>query len=60
MLAVLNSKYGEVIDLEKYANDTVLTEHSDGRIFDYHNMLELVNKLGRPLTDKEAERFRIK
>ena len=39
---------------------THLTEPSDGKIFDYRRMYELVEQLGRPLTDKEAEKFRIK
>lgn len=48
------------IDLEQYAKDSRLTEPSDGKIFDYRKMLELVKQLGRPLTEKEAEDFRIK
>lgn len=54
------TNYGKVIDLESFAKDSRLTEPSDGKIFDYRKMLELVKKLGRPLTDKEAEQFRIK
>lgn len=54
------SNYGKVVDLERYAKDSRLTEPSDGKIFDYRKMRELVKKLGRPLTDKEAEQFRIK
>lgn len=50
----------DIIDLERYAKDTRLTEPSDGKIFDYRKMLEIVNELGRPLTEKEAEKFRIK
>ena len=50
----------KVIDLEQYAKDSRLTEPSDGKIFDYRKMLELVKQLGRPLTEKEAEEFRIK
>ena len=60
MLAVAKQNYGNVIDLEKYAKDSRLTEPSDGKIFDYRKMLELVKQLGRPLTEKEAEDFRIK
>lgn len=60
MLAVAKKNYGKVIDLEQYAKDSRLTEPSDGKIFDYRKMLELVKQLGRPLTDKEAEQFRIK
>jgi hypothetical protein len=51
---------GNVVDLEKYAKDTRLTEPSDGKIFDYRQMLDIVKQLGRPLTDREAEQFRIK
>ena len=60
MLAVAKKNYGKVIDLEQYAKDSRLTEPSDGKIFDYRKMLELVKQLGRPLTEKEAEDFRIK
>lgn len=60
MLATVNRNYAKVIDLEGYAEDSRLTEPSDGKIFDYRKMLTLVKQLGRPLTDKEAEQFRIK
>lgn len=60
MLAMAKQNYGNVIDLEQYAKDSRLTEPSDGKIFDYRKMLELVKQLGRPLTEKEAEDFRIK
>lgn len=60
MLAVAKQNYGKVIDLEQYAKDSRLTEHSDGQIFDYRKMLALVQQLGRPLTEKEAEQFKIK
>lgn len=59
MLTTPKSEYG-VIDLERYAEDGRLTEPSDGKIFDYRKMRELVEKLGRPLTEAEAETFRIK
>lgn len=52
--------YGKVIDLEQYTNDSRLTEPSDGKIFDYRKMLTLVKQIGRPLTEQEAESFRIK
>lgn len=60
MLAAKGKKLGKVINLEKYAADGRLTEPSDGKIFDYRKMRNLVEKLGRPLTDKESEEFRIK
>ena len=59
MLAVANTNYGNIIDLEYYAKDSILTEPSDGKVFDYRRMYEVVKELGRPLTDKEAEQFRI-
>lgn len=60
MLAMEKKNYGKVIDFEKYAKDSRLTEPSDGSVFDYRKMLEGVKQLGRPLTDKEAEEFRLK
>ena len=54
MITMTKSDYGKVVE------DSVLTEPSDGKIFDYRKMIELVRQLGRPLTDKEAEQFRIK
>ena len=55
-----NNKYGEVINLEKYANDGRLTEPSDGTRFEWRKMIDEVKKLGRPLMEKEYEKFRIK
>lgn len=55
-----NNKYGEVINLEKYANDGRLTEPSDGTRFEWRKMIDEVKKLGRPLMEKESEKFRIK
>ena len=60
MLAVANKNYGKVINLEMYAKDGRLTEPSDGKVFDYRKMIGIVKQLGRPLTEKEAEQFRIK
>ena len=60
MLTMAKTNYGKVIDLERYSKDGRLTESSDGKVFDYRKMVELVKQLGRPLTEKEAEKFRIK
>lgn len=60
MLTMTKTEYGKVIDLEKYTKDGRLTEPSDGKIFDYRKMFEVVKSLGRPLTEKEAEQYRIK
>ena len=53
-------KYEKIVDLECYACDGRLTEPSDGKLFDYKKMRAHVKRLGRPLTEKEAEQFRIK
>ena len=53
-------KYNTIIHMDEASKDGRLTEPSDGKIFDYRKMFELVKQLGRPLTDKEAEQFRIK
>lgn len=60
MLTMTKTEYGKVIDLEQYTKDGRLTEPSDGKIYDYRKMFEVVKSLGRPLTEKEAEQYRIK
>jgi len=60
MLSIQKNKFSEILNLEQYSQDGRLTEPSDGKIFDYRRMLDVVNRLGRPLTDQEAEEFRIK
>ena len=47
-------------DIADYAKDGRLTEPSDGKRYEWREMIELVKQLGRPLTDNEAEQFRIK
>ena len=60
MLAMAKNQYGNVVDLEKYSNDGRLTEPSDGVKFEWRKMIEEVKRLGRPLTNEESERYRIK
>ena len=55
-----NKDFGKTLDLEKYAKDGRLTEPSDGKRYEWREMIDCVKKLGRPLTDMEAEKFRIK
>jgi len=50
----------KVIDLEQYSKDGRLTERTDGKVFNYREMLNIVKKKGRPLTKQEAEQYRIK
>ena len=47
-------------DISYYAKDSRLTEPSDGKRYEWRNMIELSKKLGRPLTEEEAEEFTIK
>lgn len=60
MLTMVKNKYGNIVELEQYSKDGRLTEPSDGKIFDYRKMLEVIKQLGRLLTAKEAEEYRIK
>ena len=46
-------------DIAYYAKDSRLTEPSDGKRYEWRKMIEFSKKLGRPLTDEEAEEFRI-
>ena len=48
------------LNLETYVNDSRLTEPSDGVRFEWRKMIEEVKRLGRPLTNEETERFKIK
>ena len=56
---VMKSQYGKVIDLESFMTDGRYTEPADGKTFDIRKMLEEVKRIGRPLTEAEAEKFRI-
>ena len=47
-------------DLERFVTDGRLTEPSDGKRFEWRKMINEVKKLSRPLTEDEAEKFRIK
>lgn len=54
------AKYGKVLNLERFAGDGRLTEPSDGKKYSWREMISHVENLGRPLTKKEMEDFRIK
>lgn len=47
-------------DIAYYAKDSRLTEPSDGKRYEWRKMIELSKELGRPLTEEEAEEFRVK
>ncbi len=43
-----------------YAKDGRLTEPSDGKRYEWREMIDAVKALGRPLTDEEADQCRAK
>lgn len=45
-------------DLESVLTDTRLTESSNGS-YRWKDMIEEVERLGRPLTEKEAEKYKV-
>ena len=47
-------------DISYYAKDSRLTGEPDGKRYKWQEMIERFRQLGRPLTDEEAEEFRIK
>lgn len=59
MLAMAEKTTNYTHDIAYYAKDARLTEPSDGKRYEWRKMIELSKKLGRPLTDEEAEEFRI-
>lgn len=60
MIATMKDQFGKVVDLEKFITDGRLTEPSGGKRFEWRKMIDEVKELGRPLTEEEAEKFRIK
>ena len=59
MLAMAERKTDYAHDIAYYAKDSRLTEPSDGKRYEWRKMIELSKELVRPLTDEEAEEFRI-
>lgn len=48
------------LDVISDIKDGRIAGPTNGKIFDYRKMVKLVKSLGRPLTEEEAERYRIK
>lgn len=48
-----------IMDIADYSKDGRLTEPSDGRRYEWRQMIDAAKALGRPLTDEEAEQYRI-
>jgi len=59
MLAMAEKTTEYTHDIAYYAKDSRLTEPSDGKRYEWRKMIEFSKELGRPLTDAEAEKFRI-
>lgn len=59
-LTMERKKISLLEDIADYAKDGRLTEPSDGKRYEWRKMIEAVKSLGRPLTDEEAEQYRIK
>ncbi|MCM1087756.1 MAG: hypothetical protein NC419_06340 [Muribaculaceae bacterium] len=47
-------------DISYYAKDGRLTGEPDGKHYKWEEMIEKFKMLGRPLTEEEAEEFRVK
>ena len=60
MLVMTRKQYGNVVKLERYVNDGRLTEPSNGKRYNWKKMIDAVEKVGRPLNEKEIESYRIK
>ena len=59
MLVMAEKTTDYIHDIAYYAKDSRLTEPSDSKRYEWRKMIELSKELGRPLTDEEAEEFRI-
>lgn len=60
MLATMKNEYNKLSDIERFITDGRLTELSNGKRFEWREMIEEVKKLGRPLKEEETKKFRIK
>ncbi len=60
MLAMERKPADFTHDISYYAKDSRLTGEPDGKRYQWRAMIERFKQLGRPLTEEEAEEFRIK
>ena len=60
MLAMQQKPVDVTHDISYYAKDSRLTGEPDGRRYEWRKMIEKFKRLGRPLTEEEAEEFKIK
>ena len=60
MLAMQQKSVDVTHDISYYAKDSRLTGEPDGKRYRWTEMIERFKMLGRPLTEEEAEEFRVK
>ena len=60
MLAMAKKSTDYTHDIAYYAEDSRLTESSNGKRYNWQKLFKHYNELGRPLTEEEAEEFRIR
>lgn len=60
MLAMERKLVDYAHDISYYAKDSRLTGDPDGKHYKWTEMIEKFKMLGRPLTEEEAEEFRVK
>ena len=60
MLMTENKNDGHIVDIESHTQDGRIAGPTNGKIFDYREMLSVIKTLGRPLTEEEAEQYRIR
>ena len=60
MLAMQRKPVNVIHDISYYAEDSRLTGEPDGKQYQWKEMIERFKLLGRPLTEEEADEFRIK
>jgi len=58
MMTASKMRFGNLLEFGNAFEDGRLTEESNGERFDYRKAIELMHKLGRPLTDQEAKEFK--
>jgi hypothetical protein len=60
MLAMKRKTVDFTHGISYYAKDSRLMGESDGKRYQWRKIIERFQLLGRPLTEKEAEEFRVK
>lgn len=60
MLAMERKSVDFAHDISYYTKDSRLTGEPDGKRYKWTEMIERFKLLGRPLTEEEAEEFRVK